>query len=358
MNNKLRLAIASALLLSGSLAYAADSIVFDANGTAAGVGDQSIGGFDWAVSSSMANDAIPLVGSSTFQAYSHAALQGFTNTAGNPSGAPAGLNSTYEITFIGGFREASTVTPSTSVNFGANGVAGGGDDIITVSSAANFVEATGGNNFFRVYYDNNTATFADNLSGDGFNNGTLILEGSVVDLSGNFSSTLLRFTDVDSSGSFTAADTVDTTAWQTYDQFNGDSYGGQRTVVGNGSTQLGVNVTFQNNDFFKTNITQLVMDLFFNTSNLLPFLQTNPSADFDNGSGGKVLVDLSGTTFQGRNVGSVNGLTGPDIGFQTDANNSFAVAVPEPGILALLGIGLGFMGFNTSKRRSFAGKSV
>jgi hypothetical protein len=85
---------------------------------------------------------------------------------------------------------------------------------------------------------------------------------------------------------------------------------------------------------------------FFNNSQVDPFRQVDPSQCFNTdtsvcgGGGGIISV---GT------LGAVNGATGPNIIFQADGNQSFTV--PEPASLALIGLGLSFMGFFGKSRR-------
>ena len=84
---------------------------------------------------------------------------------------------------------------------------------------------------------------------------------------------------------------------------------------------------------------------FFNTSQVTPFLQVDPSARFS--SNGIANGDVVA------NRGAVNGVTGPDFQFQADANTSFQVsAVPEPETYALMLGGLGLIGFVARRRRS------
>ncbi len=330
-------------------ASAADLILFDADGAKATNGAVWVGGFDWSPSSTLADGAIPAGEGDSFNTYSHGALNGFTDADGDPAGAPIGLNtagSGFEITFISAFSETiSSLTTSAATCVGTCDGAGG-DDEFTFTQTIQLVQAgTQTVNFFQIYYDDlsdGTGLKSSSLSGLGFDDGQLILSADVTAVSGNFT-TKFTFTDVNNNGSFDlGTDTL--TGFGLLDQSsNGDDWGGQLTVSGEGSTQLVGDVTYQDYAFFQTNISNLLADLFFNTSNVLPFKETNPSKSFDTDTsnpGG--TLSLAGG---GISLGSVNGLNGPDILFQTDANNSFlASPIPEPSSVLLLSLGLLFMG--------------
>jgi len=265
-----------------------------------------------------------------------------------------GLKSDYEITFISGFTETIiSQTSDTSVSAGADGGFGtGGDDVYTVKTTIQLAGADVGDqnvNFFQVYYDDLTdgsGLKSSSLEGTGFGDGVLILDATVGLVSGNFTSTL-QFVDKDNSGDFSFGDTLLTVALD--NSGNGDQWSGQQTLPGEGATALQADVFYQNYDFFKDDISSMVADLFFNTSNVLPFGETNPSRLFDIGDGAGATLAPT--------LGAVNGLTGPDILFQTDANNSFVktVTVPEPGSMFLLGMGLLTLGM---ARRRRSGDSV
>lgn len=343
--------ILAAAVLASSLAlpaFAADTIVFDPDGTGGANGNFLVGAFDWSAGSTLSDDSIPASSPSSFDTYSHGVLAGLLDDAGDPAGSPTGLNtagSGFEITFTSGFTETITslaTSVAVQTSFGGDLVNGGGDDVYTFDQTITLTDAaTQTVNFFKVYYDDlsdASGTKSSSLAGTGFADGVLILDGTVTAVNGNFT-THFEFVDTDNDGIYTAG--IDTLqGFVLLDQSsNGDNWAGQLTVVGEGATALEADVTFQDNAFFKSDISSLFADLFFNTSNVLPFGETNPSQLLDDGAGGFITPVL----------GSVNGLTGPDILFQTDANNSFVTTVPEPGSMLLLGMGLFSLGM--SKRR-------
>ncbi len=344
----------AAAVLASSLAlpaFAADTIVFDPDGTGGANGNFLVGAFDWSAGSTLSDDSIPASSPSSFDTYSHGVLVGLLDNAGDPAGAPTGLNtdgSGFEITFISGFTETITsLTTSAAAIQTDNG--GVGTDVYTFDQTITLADAAVQTvNFFKVYYDDLSDGLnlkSSSLAGTGFGDGVLILDGTVTAVDGNFT-THFEFVDTDNDGIYTAGtDTLQ--SFIVLDQSsNGDDWAGQLSVDGEGATSLEADVTFQDNAFFKSDISSLFADLFFNTSNVLPFGETNPSRLLDDGAGGFITPVL----------GSVNGLTGPDILFQTDANNSFVTTVPEPGSMLLLGMGLFSLGM--TKRRKVKSLSV
>lgn len=130
------------------------------------------------------------------------------------------------------------------------------------------------------------------------------------------------------------------------DQAGVDDWSGTQTVTSAGSATLELTIDFIDAGYFPDldNGLDLVIS-FVNASNITPFNQVDPSRAFS--SDGVADGDVAS------NPGAVNGITGPDFLFQSDANASFdRRAVPEPGTLALAGIALGAAGWIGRRRRS------
>lgn len=227
------------------------------------------------------------------QVFGHGELATFNNAAGQPIAAPL---QAYEWTYLFGFQELATpVGPNNS----------------------NFTVVPGGSNFFQIFYD--ATRDSDPLTGLGFGAGggaVLILAGTVTSGSGTFAAT-------------------QPPVILPLDTFNTNNYPGITTLEGEGSTDFTTVVSFFNPSFFPDGISglQIFTDTFQNT----PYVQTNPSACFQDGAvggaGGQGTACLN-------SVGTINGVTGPNTMFQTDATSSFVQAVPEPGSLVLMALGL------------------
>lgn len=231
----------------------------------------------------------------------------------------------------------------TSIGF-ANGtggnffsfVAGFGETVVGASpfpGTATFAfDAANPVNFFNMYASN---AIADNLNGTGFVNGAPILTAHVIAVP---------------TSNFQVSSAVGTSS--NLDQSpNGDQWAGQQTVTGGGSSDITLVIDSVNSGYFPSLTPASTVTIsFFNNSQVDPFRQVDPSQCFNtDGSvcGGGGGINVLGT------LGAVNGAntSGPNIVFQADGNQSFAV--PEPASLALIGLGLSLMGiFGKSRRRA------
>jgi hypothetical protein len=301
--------IAAAALTLPALAFAQTTpFTFDPTGTPGATGDiTGLGALDQSPGNALSvGGVVTPVGGQANLLY-QANLGTLNNTAGNP----VFLNGTGGnfFTFVAGFRETFTSVTT-----------GGGN------TTATFALAAGAPNFFVMYA---TAAPGDNLTGLGFTSGTPILMGTInaTNFTSSFSETLASI-----------ASPVQ------FDQFGTNNYPGVTSVTGVGASQFNARITSFNANYFPSlSATNLTLS-FFNTSQVTPFLQVDPSGRFS--SNGVANGDVVA------NRGAINGVSGPDFQFQADANTSFQVtAVPEPETYALLLGGLGLVGFVVGRRR-------
>lgn len=175
-------------------------------------------------------------------------------------------------------------------------------------------------NFIAIYQG---GAAPDNLAGTGFNDGTLILLAAVTASAANFTNT---------GGAVPL------------DGFGVDNYPGQLSNTGFGGLTLTATIAFANSAYFLDVAAGDTLDLsFVNSSQILPFLQQDPSAAFVFGAPG------AAPTAAGAGVPGQLGLNGtfggtlPRQQVQADANASFqgtrGGVIPEPStwVLSILG---------------------
>ena len=350
---KKRNKLSTALLLGLALpAMSQASLLFDPDGTTATLTPVTITNFDWSPDSVLAdggNQAIvnylnnQIDGgarSTEFELYAHATLQAGTNgsdstlTPNAPATQMVGTTlalTEAEYTAVVGFTESiSSVVLGTGSN----------------TATASFDYVNDGNSFFAMFYD--TSANSDKLTGTGYTDGTRIFEGGVVSTAG---------------GAFTVDPADGTTALFDQAGGDGDQWGGQETVTGSGAQEtitLHVDTsagTYIDRNFF---INELIEALIVNIDLSVPFEgDNNPSMAFSSSPtvNGDVIPNL-GSVNGGIGFDAVTGLYtlgegGPDFEFSTDNNSVWrAVNVPEPGMLALMGFGLGLLSFVSSRRKS------
>jgi hypothetical protein len=309
---------------------------------------------DWAPGSLLAQNGVTAVnnfvagsGSTSFNDYYEATLGTYGLTDGSIATMPTG-----NLTIVVGLTEHVV---------GVTGTPGG------TGTSAQFQWDSGPNNWLEVYYNPGGTPLSGQIQGNNFNQGQLILRASIT----NVNDTIFSVTAGGSSGGL-------------LDQTGHGLYPNITTISGHGSTT----VTAQMGDtssgwwdprFFNftdgpvfTNLT-MVQNVGLDT----PFLSVVPSSGFvDSANLGAIgtagpapNLNIGPGTPTGTNpltdgpntVGTDNGVSGPDVVFQSDTNQTFAQTagtipggIPEPVTAALGGLGLLGLGLSVLRRRHSA----
>lgn len=332
------LLISAAILVMGigwTAPVSASVIRFDPDGDAPSANGIDIDTFDWAPGNGLAvngNTAISNFllgsGSTTFDYFYQAKLANLQLGGANVTPANLGPGGANELTLVAGISQTITF---------ANGTT-------TVSSLA----ASPTINYFQIYFDptrdaNDLAGtgFTDELTGD--TDGTLILSGSAVSAAGNFT-------------------IVGGGVGTPLDGFGGvDNYPTIDSVVGVGGASITVSVGSVDPGFFDLPVGALIDLSFFSSSQVLNFIQIDPSARFlTTTTTTASMIDpvLAGAGLGVASLGTIDGaLTptgGPDIQYQVDGSSVVNI-IPEPSSLVLFGTTAAcVIGFGWRRKRKTA----
>jgi len=341
MNSKLQYLTASAFAISMAAPFATYAapvtLQFDPTGAGNTTGaavtvamiDQTVGsalavGGNTAVQNFLANKVDLGTRDTGFTLYYQANLGTMSDGASLAPVFTNGNGGNY-FTFVAGFGEKVA---------GAEGYPGTSSFVLDSSNPVNY---------FQMYANSG----GNNLTGEGFASGTLILSGTLTSVdTSNFQITNTNPVSLDQFG---------TNNWLT----SGLGGTNQTTVTGAGTSDFSIQISFADPDYFvdAASLTSggEILWSFFNNSQVDPFRQADPSQCFSTpgstceSGGGIVSVGTLGAI--NGNLNPTAGTIGPNFMFQADGNQSFATQeVPEPASIALIGLGLSLIGFFNRRR--------
>lgn len=297
-------AITGLMAISGSAAAVPLTFTFDPTGGGGGMAGNAT--LDWAPGNTLAvgSGGLPPQQGMSLTDYFQANL-GVVKDGGGSVTFANGTGGSY-FTLVAGFGE--TVT--------GGGLIGGNWTNSMVLDPSNPV------NYFKMYA---TGAVGNDLTGAGFTSPKVILSGTITGVNANVMAT-------GNPGGVAPVGLLD--------QFQANDWGNTQSIFTIGAASLVAKITGADAGYFPSLVPggSFVIAL-SNTSLITPFNQVNPSQCLSDGVADCVIAS---------NIGPINGISGPDFLFQSDANSSF---VPEPGSVALFGAAL--LGFALSRKRKF-----